>query len=296
MQHGVTLKKVSASYISALNTVGVLSFCKHQRNEVHFFEWQQSAMCEITDTESQDSGWSLVDTIESTSSAPISAVDDESKPSNSKSAPGNDKPRKDTKISFRVPFRDLKGLEIVKNELRFYGQEYSIHSVYLFNHGSPQSFVDFLERKRFIKKSSRRKPFYHCLEQTDNDKLQKSFSELNIEDIRNQRSPSLYIDLMSKLANVHHQILPLNRQPEEYRPRMSPQRETEDVANHNSIVVLNGKEEKSKLVPKPPVHRGPPLDASKWAEFKSPNGTILNVESVKEIIFKGVCSVFLKWG
>ncbi|XP_055641100.1 TBC1 domain family member 15 [Toxorhynchites rutilus septentrionalis] len=287
MQHGVTLKKVSASHILALNTVGVLSFCKHLKNDIHFFEWQQSAMCEITDTESQDSGWSLVDTIESTSSVPMSACADESKPSNSNSTAGaSEKPRADSKISFRVLFRDLKGLEIGKNELRFYGPDYSTHSLYLFNHGSPQSFVDFLERKRFIKKSSRRKPFYHCLKESDNDKLQKSFSELNIEDIRNRPRPNPYIDFMSKLANVHHQILPLNRQPEEYRPRTSSKNETEDVTSHNGIVVVN-EEEKNKLVPRPPVHRGPPLDAAKWAEFRSPSGSILNTDSVKEIIFKG---------
>ncbi|EDS34572.1 conserved hypothetical protein [Culex quinquefasciatus] len=179
MQHGVTLKKASASHMSALSTVGVLAFCKYQNSDLHFFEWKQTDMCEILDTESQDSGWSLVDTIESTSSSPIPGISGSAQKcseANDATAAGQTEgcpTSKNAKPSVMVLFRDLLGIEYSKNELRFFNPDYSVHN--------------FLERRRFIRKNSRRKHYYYCQEvaETD-DKLQRSFSELNIEDIRNR--------------------------------------------------------------------------------------------------------------
>lgn len=291
MQHGVTLKKASASYISALNTVGVLTFGRYRKDDLYYFEWKQVDVCEVLDTESQDSGWSLVDTIESTSSSPIRSEGDSAKPSEVNSVSGNET-QKDPKISLTALFRDLKGVEIVKNELRFINLDLSVHSLYLF-HASPHSFVDFLERKRFVRKSSRRKQFYNCVEQTDNEKMQKSFSELNIEDIRNRPRVSPYYDFMSKLTTVHHQILPLHRYQEEFRSRAGSQG-ADNVADRNGSELVNGKEEKRavsegrQLMPRPQVHRASPLDAKKWAENKSPNGAVVNSDQLKQIIFRGV--------
>ncbi|KAL9708045.1 hypothetical protein quinque_011563 [Culex quinquefasciatus] len=300
MQHGVTLKKASASHMSALSTVGVLAFCKYQNSDLHFFEWKQTDMCEILDTESQDSGWSLVDTIESTSSSPIpgisgsaqkcSEVNDATAAGQTEGCPTS----KNAKPSVMVLFRDLLGIEYSKNELRFFNPDYSVHSAYLFAHGSPYSFVDFLERRRFIRKNSRRKHYYYCQEvaETD-DKLQRSFSELNIEDIRNRPRANPYFDFVSKLASVHHQILPLGRAaPEE---RRSPQEELgRDVVvkqpTSNGIDKLKKEEVRpvvSKLAPRQPVHRGQPLTAKQWSDLKAQDGSITDPDLLKEIIFRG---------
>lgn len=293
MQHGVTLKKANASHISALNTVGVLAFCRYQNSELHFFEWKQTDVCEILDTESQDSGWSLVDTIESTSSSPIPGISGTGSKSSEVNETAAESPTpKSAKISVQVFFRDLLGIEYGKNELRFFNPDYTIHSVYLFGHGAPYSFVDFLERRRFIRKSSRRKHFYRCQEEADNDKLQRSFSELNIEDIRNRPRANPYFDFVSKLASVHHQILPLSRATAE--ERRSPQDENGDVTKP----VVNGTEKRvkkeeqqqqveSKLVPRPPVHRGQPLTAKQWVDLKAQDGSITDPDLLKEMIFRG---------
>ncbi|XP_065093256.1 TBC1 domain family member 15 [Ochlerotatus camptorhynchus] len=281
IQHGVTLKKASASYMSALNTIGVLYFCKYHKGNVHFFEWKVTEMCEIMDTDSQDSDWSLVHTLTVSSD----------KTSDENPNAENDS-QKNSKITIRVLFRDLRGIEFSKNELRLYNQDLTVHSLYLFNHGSPHSFVDFLERKRFVRRSTRRKHFYHCLEEADNDKLQKSFSELNIEDIRNRpRTTNNYMGLLSRLANVH-QILPLSKQPGETRTRISPPQE--DGATSNGTDEVNGSKsdesneaECNKLAPRPDVHRGESLDAKKWAEFRASNGSITDADRVKDIIFRG---------
>ncbi|XP_058452903.1 TBC1 domain family member 17 [Malaya genurostris] len=291
MQHGVTLKKASATYLSAFNTEGVLSFNRFLKGDLHFFEWKQTEPCEVLDTECQDSGWSLVDTIESTSSIPIQPTDEESSNANDVNWTSENEKKNNSKISIQVLFRDLKAVEFGKNELRFYNQDLSIHSLYLFHHGSPHSFVDFLERKRFIRKSARRKQFFHCLPEAETDKLQRSFSELNIEDIRNRPRANPYIDFVSRLASVQ-QILPLGRQPEsDFRIRNSPQSETEtgDDSNENETVhcVESSNKTSRKLVPRPPAQRGSPLDASMWAEFRSANGSIIDPDEVKNIIFRG---------
>ncbi|XP_055547412.1 TBC1 domain family member 15 [Wyeomyia smithii] len=297
LQHGVTLKKASATYLSALNTEGVLCFGRFQKTSLYYFEWKQTETCEVLDTECQDSGWSLVDTIESTSSIPL-PLENGNTSDIAKSdinSPEENHAQKNTKISIQVLFRDLKGIEFGRNELRLYNQDFTVHSLYLFHHGSPHSFVDFLERKRFIRKSTRRKQFYHCLqEEPDNDKLQRSFSELNIEDIRSRPRTSTYMDIMSKLATVH--LLPAVRQTEpssESRSRLtSPLKETVDDGGmqNGEKPEINGIETKSpkrKLVPRPPAQRGCPLSSEKWAEFRALNGAILEPERVKDIIFRG---------
>lgn len=303
MQHGVTLKKASASHISALNTVGVLAFCKYEKSDLHFFEWKQTDVCEILDTESQDSGWSLVDTIESTSSSPIPGISgsaqrssNETNDSAAAAATATSETEsaspKNVKLSVMVLFRDLLAVEYSKNELRFFNPDYTVHSVYLFGHGSPYSFVDFLERRRFIRKSSRRKHFYRCQEEADNDKLQRSFSELNIEDIRNRPRANPYFDFVSKLASVHHQILPLSRHvvtPAEER-RSPPDGGNDDVGKQTATSNGVKKEEvvvQSKLVPRPPVHRGQPLTARQWADLRAQDGSITDPDLLKEIIFRG---------
>ncbi|XP_055593868.1 TBC1 domain family member 15 [Uranotaenia lowii] len=302
-QHGVTLKKASASYMAALNTVGQLSFGKYANREIHVFLWEQTAMCDILDTESQDSGWSLVDTVESTSSVPPSVlddVDDEARDGFGKSNPDSIEnspaaaPRgssKQPKISIQVLFRDLDGIEISKTEFRLIGPESQTHSVYQFNHGSPEMLINILEHGGFVRKSTKRKHFYHCVEEGDNLKLQKSFSELNIADIRNRsRQSSLYTDLISKLANVHNQILPLGatRYPLGGNERSN---RSSNSGSHSELPMppsdCNDNRQTNRLIPRPDVHRETPLSAGRWKGFRTPEGTIAEPDKVRSIIFRG---------
>jgi hypothetical protein len=42
------------------------------------------------------------------------------------------------------------------------------------------------------------------------------------------------------------------------------------------------------LPPRPPAPRGPPLTVEQWARFQDKDGRIMEVETVKDIIFRGV--------
>lgn len=46
------------------------------------------------------------------------------------------------------------------------------------------------------------------------------------------------------------------------------------------------------LPPRPPAPRGPPLTVEQWAQFQDEDGRIVEVETVKDIIFRGVSHIF----
>uniref|UniRef100_A0A182RBN7 TBC1 domain family member 15 n=1 Tax=Anopheles funestus TaxID=62324 RepID=A0A182RBN7_ANOFN len=304
IQNGVLLKKAHASYISALNAEGILTFGQCNKTNLHVFEWKPET-CDITDSESLESGWSLVDAISRQPSPqqPLQPTAVASLPVTANVRATSEEPSAapttKVKLSIRVFLRDLKGLESFKDELRFYNHDHTVHSVYLFRQTSTSVLLQLLERFRCVRKSTQRKNFYRCIDDPDQDKLQKSFSELNIADIRARPRPRPYMDILSKWANVH-QILPIHRPtsqstiPSELRlsslnASVDPETDsTEDPPAEP--VAVNGEtntSESKKLVPRPSVHRGLPLDAGTWEDVKCPNGAISDPERIKEIIFRG---------
>uniref|UniRef100_A0A182NE53 TBC1 domain family member 15 n=1 Tax=Anopheles dirus TaxID=7168 RepID=A0A182NE53_9DIPT len=309
IQNGVLLKKANASYISALNAEGILTFGKCIKTNLHVFEWKPET-CEITDSESLESGWSLVDPISRQSSpqqpvqpttivgaSSISAASSHVERASSEEPPTGVTTK--VKLTIRVFLRDLKGLETYKDELRFYNHDHTVHSVYLFRQTSTSVLLQLLERFRCVRKSTHRKNFYRCIDDPDQDKLQKSFSELNIADIRARPRPRPYMDMLSKLASVQ-QILPIHRPtsqsaiPGELRLSNLNARIDADASDQHSVdgqsLAVNGESETNttkKLADRPPVHRGLPLDAGTWEDVKCPNGSISDPERVKEIIFRG---------
>lgn len=311
IQNGVLLKKGNATYISLLNTEGILVFGKCTKTNLHIFEWKPET-CEITDSESLESGWSLVDPIsKQPSSPPQGGIIHPYVASKSVASPsadsaimggGNDRVSCDEpacgsmklKTSIRVYLRDLRGIETHKEEFRLYNNDHTVHSVYLFRQSSPSVLIQLLERFRCVRKSTHRKNYYRCIDDPDQDKLQKSFSELNIADIRARPRPRPYMDMLSKLANVQ-QILPLTRpaQSNVHRElRFSTLTSAETPDSNQGSVTPNDKEEsindeKWKLIARPQVNRGLPLDAGSWEDVKCPNGSISDPERVKEIIFHG---------
>jgi hypothetical protein len=46
------------------------------------------------------------------------------------------------------------------------------------------------------------------------------------------------------------------------------------------------------LPPRPPAPRGLPLTVEQWAQFQDEDGRVVEVEIVKDIIFRGVSHIF----
>lgn len=49
------------------------------------------------------------------------------------------------------------------------------------------------------------------------------------------------------------------------------------------------------LPPRPHAPRGPPLNVEQWARFQDKDGCIVEVETVKDIIFRGVSYIFRRY-
>lgn len=165
VQNGITLLKAGPKYDSVLNQTGVLSFCKSLQGNGFFFEWKPMDMCEVMETGSLDSDWSMVNT--------------------STQSDGNASPRSSSHRnagSLRVYLKELKGIELGTNELCLFKQNMALHSMYLFLEGEPESLADFLERKHILRRSTIRKEFYHFLKDNDNnnDSIPRIFSELSM--------------------------------------------------------------------------------------------------------------------
>uniref|UniRef100_A0A2M4BGA8 TBC1 domain family member 15 n=1 Tax=Anopheles marajoara TaxID=58244 RepID=A0A2M4BGA8_9DIPT len=327
VQHGVLLKQASARYISVLNAEGILTFGRCTKTNLNVLEWRPET-CDITDSESLESGWSLVDPISRQSSpsqpqpsctqpsAIVQSTAAAATQSNGTSTTnnGSEQQQRDSesaavvatatkaKLSIRVFLRDLKGMEASKEELRLYNHEHVLHSVYLFRQASAIYLLQLLERLRCVRKSSHLKNFYRCIDDPDQDKLQKSFAELNIADIRARPGPRPYMNMLSKLASVH-QMFPLHRPAthggDEVRLKnlLANEEQAGDGESARSDHMVTDSlhddhrppepEVLRKLAPRPSVHRGLPLDAGTWEDVKSPNGSIFDPERVKEIIFHG---------
>uniref|UniRef100_A0A182W9R1 TBC1 domain family member 15 n=1 Tax=Anopheles minimus TaxID=112268 RepID=A0A182W9R1_9DIPT len=305
IQNGVVLKKANASYIAALNAEGILTFGQCMKTKLHVFDWKPEIR-DTTDSESLESDWSVVNLISqqlspqqpvlptSVSCTPPAAyvrAASEEPPAGSTTQP---------KLSIRVFLRELKGLETYGDELRLYNHDQTVHSIYLFRQTSTSTLVQLLERIRCVRKSTQRKNFYRCNDDPDQDRLQKSFSELNIADIRARPRPRPYMDMLSKYANMQ-QIFPFHRPTSQStiagelrlsKLNASIDQETDTTEDNQPAlpVAVNGETvaaESKKLAPRPAVHRGLPLDAGTWEDVKCPKGAISDSERVKEIIFRG---------
>jgi hypothetical protein len=252
----------------------------------YYFEWRPNDNCEITDTDSQESGWALVDTIERTSPVAFNAHTETMTIAKSPSTSLK------KKSFLRIMLNDLKGLEVTGKDLRLLNKDGSVHSAYVFLHASVHSFSDYLERSNYIRKHAYGK-YVIISKEEENEKLQKSFSELNIEDIRNSKYPkrllnNAYTDMLYKFAPLT-QVL---RRATEADGGRSAKTNTENLEQPNS---LDDENLLTILALRPHVIRGEPMTLQQWNNLKEPDGSFKasNVDKIKEIVFSGVSAFYV---
>lgn len=226
---------------------GVLSFCNYREGNVHFFRWRVDDRYDAMDAGSQDSRSPVNTSTNKTSRAT---------PSGS---------TKSTKPSLKVLFRDLKAIEFKRDKLCFFTNNSTMHSLYQFTEGIPETLIGSLEREQFIHRSIDRYNYYYCLDYADGD--QQNTTSLSM--LRRRLTPRT-IDI--------HQMLAIQAGASTSRP-------TEAKSRKRSAPTDT---ECNMLEPRPAVHRGYPLDAKKWAEFRASDGSITDPKRVKAIVFRGV--------
>lgn len=305
------------------STTGTLSLV-HYTNNVLCIEWKPNDNFIIADADTQvQDDWSFVDTIAkrtrtasetivfNTSSGTISHK--ESSPILPSTHQSQNKPR-----IIRAKIVDLKFIEVFKNghAIRLVNKsDGKPHSEYFFQHGNADSFLRTLKTTHCLQVSRHNRNIYEITDnmEYDKEKLQKTFAELKIEDIKGSggwlgnivRNPiGQTFDFLAKMSDAYT-VLPGVVQS----GYTSPQRTT-DEAYHGSMVTSSNdeyevlgtsprpssesssidnhvKEEEDKLPPRQNIMRGSSLTEKQWCEFMSEDGRVTDVERVKEVIFRG---------
>lgn len=310
------------------STTGTLSLV-HYTNNVLCIEWKPNDNFIIADADTQvQDDWSFVDTIAKrtrTASETIVFNTSSGTISHKEAAPpivpgthqNANKPR-----IIRAKIVDLKFIEVFKNghAIRLVNKsDGKPHSEYFFQHGNADSFLRSLKTTHCLQVSRHNRNVYEITDgnvEYDKEKLQKTFAELRIEDIKGSgggwisnivRNPiGQTMDFLAKMSDaytvlpgvVHGGFTSPQRTSEEPYHGSSMATSTTDEfyevlgtsprpCSESSSIDNQIKEEDEKLPPRPNIIRGSPLTEKQWGEFLSEDGRVTDSERVKEVIFRG---------
>lgn len=172
-------------------TSGTLSLV-HYINNVLCIEWKQNDfLIADADTQEQDD-WSVVDTIvrrHRTASESL-AFNTSPVPAATNATDNNGLNNVSTRKVIRAKIADLKYIEVLKNGhiVRLVQKsDGKIHSEYFFQHGNADGFVRTLQTTHCLHRSRTNRNVFEIVDDDiayDREKLQKTFAELKIEDIK----------------------------------------------------------------------------------------------------------------
>lgn len=301
-------------------TTGSLSLVHYLSNNL-CIEWKPNDHYLIADADTQEQGdWSFVDTItvrkrQRTASecvafgSPPAAEKNQSKElkeSNGTTIERQPTPQNNKSTILRARICDLKYIDVLRNGhvIRLTNKsDGKVHSEYFFQNGNAEGFVRMLQTTHCLQRSRHNKNQFEIVDniEYDNEKLQKTFAELKIDDIKAGkgggwisnivRSPlDSTIDFLAKMSDVYTiaagqssaQTSPVKSDAN--NPNVSFSSNTDEYE-----VLCNSpkSDNQFKLPARPTVTRGSPLSAKQWSEFITEDGRISDVERVKEVIFRG---------
>lgn len=207
--------------------------------------------------------------------------------------------------NLRLPLSGIKQFKVQKdNELCLINREDQHVITYFFKRSSPASFLRILILHRLLKQSLSNRNVY-IVQDPEFEKLQKSFAELNIEEIKSAKAARpLLVHGYEFLSQIGKNVLGTNsRNRFQDRPGAfkfenateiltSAETSPEEGDNKSEIdscrqlaATLSLKED--PLPPREIFKRDSPLTQKQWDEFKTEDGRISDPERIKEKIFRG---------
>lgn len=285
------------------STTGTLSLVHYVSNKL-CIEWKPNDHYLIADADTQEQDdWSIVDTItrRKRTASECQVFGNPPPTSNQPKEISNVEKQtsQQTKSNIlRVRISDLKHLDVLKNGhiIRLINKsDGKVHSEYFFQNGNADGFVRTLQTTHCLQRSRHNRNQFEIVDdiEYDKEKLQKTFAELRIDDIKAGKRgwiPNMVLehtmDFFAKVSDVYTiaagpsvQTSPINSDS-----KLNLSNEYEVLGNSPpTSTESNG----SNLPPRPPVIRGSPLSAKQWNEFMSEDGRISDAERVKEVIFRG---------
>lgn len=236
---GVLLKKASAEHISDLNTSGSLSLVEYCSAELPrrrlLLEWQPNDSIMIAD-DSQDQGdWALVDRISGRTRTTSECRAFNTKPS----GVGGARAR-----IMRAQLDDLQSVEVRHRgqTIRFMrkGGGGGLHSEYFFQHGNADLFVRSMRDLHFIESNGNEE---YTILTTENQKLKKTFAELDIGQIKSSHLPReswLPNKLAGFLGNIPDYVQPPFQRSPKSRPGSLISGERQTSPDNYQIIGLSG--------------------------------------------------------
>lgn len=325
------MKRGPAIYMQEINnqTPGTLTLIHYPEN-ILCIEWKPNDFL-IADADANEQGdWSLVDTIAkrrrtaseclvfNTNNGQMTNKDS----SGSGGAPTPPLPEKKLRV-VRAKIAELKHIEVSKNghQVRLVNRnDNKTHSEYFFQHGNADGFVRTLQTTHCLQRSRHNRNIYEIVEINsdvdffDKEKLQKTFAELKIDDIKGSggwissmvRNPiGQTMEFLAKMSDAYTVIPAVGQTVGGY---ISPTRTAENTSmggstndeyevlgisprqtssESDSIDNQMVKDAELNLPPRQIITRGTQLTLKQWREFQSEDGRISDVERVKEMIFRG---------
>ncbi|GAB0089256.1 uncharacterized protein DMENIID0001_037730 [Sergentomyia squamirostris] len=320
---GVLLKKVNSSISIDVNATGSINLIHSLSTNELWIEWRPNDGFLISDTDTQEQDeWSFVDTIVRRSRTTSESLIFNTNTNNITVKDTPAVPQSPPKQrNLRVRLKDLKALEVLRNGLiiKLIGRvDGRLHSEYVFQHGNADNFVRSLSSTHCLQRNHRNRNVFDVVEDhqrpQDRDKLQKTFAELQIDDIKSgsgwisnmmRRPYEQTMDIFAKIADVYVASpgTPPSRSPERSEPspglNVSPsmlQSTTEDYevlsTSPRLMVPETENHDGGNTSHLPPVEiqpRGQPLSEMVWRSMINEDGSISGekIDLIKEKIFRG---------
>lgn len=207
--------------------------------------------------------------------------------------------------NIKIPLTELRQLKVQGSDLLAFTTDDQHFVTFVFRRSTPASLIRALINSRLLKQSHHDRNMY-LVKDPEFEKLQKSFAELNIEQIKSSKGsqrtflPALGFDIISKLATVPNNVLGVYRDRTQDRPgafRFDTSSDTVTSDNVSSELCNKAEEnafekrEILKLEDPLPIRelfkRENSLTIKQWQEFRTEDGRISDPDRIKEIVFRG---------
>ncbi|XP_067010162.2 TBC1 domain family member 15 isoform X2 [Anabrus simplex] len=278
--HGVLLKHHKDFKEEDTQCPGTLSVI--DCNNGKYIEWKPTEVS----VDSDDQEWAMVTTGGRRTRTTSGSVD-----SQTRSRP------------LRIPISELKSFRVTKRgqQLTFMQNEGVVYCIFFFHNGNADCFVNALRGNVKTAMSRKDKNLYMILNQRESQVLDRSFAELDI--FTENKSDYVWkfvkdfhshpyettMGAFSKLTDawLYGRTTADKRMEDEVAELLHRSWTTDEPINNVGPDEYEVIGTVPVLPPRPPAPRGNPLTIDQWARYQDEEGRVREVDTVKEIIFRG---------
>ncbi|XP_056639097.1 TBC1 domain family member 15 [Diorhabda sublineata] len=280
-QDGVLLKQAPATHITFVNTIGTLYLSQSlNSNNKRFVEWKPNDI--TVDSDIQDQEWAVVNTIQK----------------RTRTLSGNYPADYQNRIKcIKFSFEEIKSFRVAsKNrQISFYDGKADCLYIFGFQHGNCEMLLSILKRMLKISVSKRDKHLYIVYDANfEFQQLDRSFAELNIQ----HDSRTLWSVFKNLKDHPYEATFEAFAKVTDYVYRSPEQREIDDNVKEdlnrslseyeNTMTHSQGDYEVVAKIPdRKDFPRCDPLSVEQWRSHMNSEGIIEDVDSVKNLIFRG---------